>query len=87
MTHLEHLADRLAAARAFFRPQSRRDLLESVRQLVEAAGVTGTGVTLNAPQAQALRVYLDSVAAIQETRRLAAAAEAPTANIVHAKFN
>lgn len=74
MTKLEELAYRIDRARAFFRPRERRDLVHSVHQLVEAAAACGSGLTLNAPQAQALRVYLDSVIALRETRVIEQAA-------------
>lgn len=84
MTKLQELSYRIDCARAYFRPRERRDLIESVHRLVEAAAVTGTGLTLNAPQTDALRVYLDSVAALRETRVLeqaAVLADAP-ANVI-----
>lgn len=80
MTKIQELAHRIDCARRYFAPRERRDLVESVHRLVEAAAVTGTGLSLNAPQADALRVYLDSVIALRETRLVesaAAEAEAP----------
>jgi hypothetical protein len=80
MDKLDELAYRIHCAREFFRPRPRRDLIESVHQLVDAAAATGSGLTLNAPQAQALRVYLDSVVAMRETRVVEQAAAMAEAN-------
>jgi hypothetical protein len=84
MTKLQELAYRIDCARDFFRLRERRDLIDSVHLLVEAAAVTGQGLTLNAPQTDALRVYLDSVIALRETRvieQAAVLADAP-ANVI-----
>ncbi len=80
MKRLTELAEVIAAAREYFRAAENRNDMGRLRELIEAAAVTGGDLTLNPRQTQTLHVYLASVAAVRETHLLhreAAVAAAP----------
>jgi hypothetical protein len=66
MNQLDILTARIERGYRLSKDPEKRPVLRSARELVEAAAVTGQGVTLNAAQAQALHAWLDYHAAAQE---------------------
>lgn len=72
MDHLAILEARVARARRIARP-----ILHSAIDLVQAAAASGSALTLNPVQAQALWHHLDGHAACLEVRALAARSAGP----------
>jgi|GEM_PF-3379138 len=68
MTHLERLDAQISRARCFFREKSNLDYLASAREIIDASGHCGQGVTLNENQTRALALYLEGESALREVR-------------------
>lgn len=79
---IDHLHARIERGYRLARDPERRPILASAKQLLEAAAVTGTGVTLNAIQASALHVWLEYHDAAQELGLREARATTGPANVI-----
>jgi hypothetical protein len=66
MGYIDILQARIERGYRLSKDPERRPILRSAMDLVEAAAVTDTGVTLNAAQSKALHAWLDYHAAAQE---------------------
>lgn len=81
MDRLDELDAVIRVARDYFRRPGTLEEMARLRDLIEAAAVTGGGLDLQPRQVQTLNVYLASVAACREVRTLQAMPERP-ANVL-----